>query len=70
MNGVVEIMNLLIVNGDPPNNQQPPLFDMDLEKMHTELQRGRYLTPQDFPDDVGTMSMRGRVKICPRLTLT
>jgi hypothetical protein len=54
-----------MVNGDlPPNvvhqqqaviQQQPPLFDMDLEKMHTELYKGRYLTPQDFLDDVGKM---------------
>ena len=52
-----------MVNGDLPNNvvlqqqavvqQQHPLFDMDLEKMHTELYKGRYLTPQDFLDDVG-----------------
>ena len=54
-----------MVNGDVSNNvvlqqqavvqQQPPLFDMDLEKMHTELYKGRYLTPQDFLDDVGKM---------------
>jgi hypothetical protein len=54
-----------MVNSDLPNNvvhqqqaivqQLPPLFDMDLEKMHTELYRGRYLTLQDFLDDVGKM---------------
>ena len=33
--------------------QLPPLFDMDLERMHAELFKGRYLTPQDFLDDVG-----------------
>ena len=32
--------------------QRPPLFDMDLDRMHTELYRGHYLTPQDFMDDV------------------
>jgi hypothetical protein len=32
--------------------QLPPLFDMDLERMHSELFRGRYLTPQDFMDDI------------------
>jgi hypothetical protein len=57
--------DVAMLNGDPPNNvvhqqqavvqQLPPLFDMDLEKMHTELYRGRYLTPQDFLDDVGKM---------------
>ena len=35
--------------------QLPPLFDMDLERMHSELFRGRYLTPQDFMDDIGKM---------------
>jgi len=33
--------------------QLPPLFDMDLERMHSDLFRGRYLTPQDFMDDIG-----------------
>ncbi len=32
--------------------EQSKLFDMDLEKMHDELYRGQYLTPQDFLDDV------------------
>ena len=35
--------------------EQPKLYDMDLEKMHDELYRGRYLTPQDFLDDVAKM---------------
>ena len=35
--------------------QQPPLYDMDLERMHTELFKGSYLTPQDFLDDVAKM---------------
>ena len=35
--------------------QLTPLFDMDLERMHSELFRGRYLTPQDFMDDIGKM---------------
>ena len=59
-------MDVPMANGDLNNNdviyqqqamvqQQPPLFDMDLEKMHTELYKGRYLTPQDFLDDVGKM---------------
>ncbi|KAF8075816.1 AAA-domain-containing protein [Lyophyllum atratum] len=33
----------------------PQLFDVDLEKMHSDLFKGRYLTPQDFLDDVGKM---------------
>ena len=48
-----------LVNGaitEQQNMQQlPPLFDMDLERMHAELFKGRYLTPQDFLDDVGKM---------------
>jgi len=28
------------------------LFDMDLERMHLDLYKGKYLTPQDFLDDV------------------
>ena len=38
--------------------EQPPvpqLFDMDLERMHVELHKNRYLTPQDFLGDVGKM---------------
>ena len=30
--------------------QQPALFDMDLERMHVDLYKGKYLTPQDFLD--------------------
>ena len=46
------------INGVVTEQQQimqqlPPLYDMDLERMHAELFKGRYLTPQDFLDDVG-----------------
>lgn len=37
----------------PPVQNRPELYDMDLERMHTQLYKGRYLTPQDFLDDVG-----------------
>ncbi|KAH9963265.1 hypothetical protein BC827DRAFT_1194483 [Russula dissimulans] len=33
--------------------QMPQLFDMDLERMHIELHKNRYLTPQGFLNDVG-----------------
>ncbi|KAF9224569.1 AAA-domain-containing protein [Gyrodon lividus] len=36
----------------PPQPQAPPLHDMDLERMHMDLYRGKYLTPQDFLDDI------------------
>jgi ATPase family AAA domain-containing protein 2 len=39
--------------GQPP--QVPHFYDMDLERMHVELHKNRYLTPQDFLNDVGKM---------------
>jgi len=33
--------------------QMPQLFNMDLERMHVELHKNRYLTPQDFLNDAG-----------------
>lgn len=35
--------------------QLPRLYDIDLEKMHADLFKGRYLTPSDFLDDIGKM---------------
>ncbi|KAJ6615527.1 hypothetical protein B0H10DRAFT_1801270 [Mycena sp. CBHHK59/15] len=68
-NGVIDIMEqdhvvVPTVNGHvngvlppqppaPPVQNRPELYDMDLERMHTQLYKGRYLTPQDFLDDVG-----------------
>ncbi|KAI0002912.1 hypothetical protein BJV74DRAFT_557600 [Russula compacta] len=40
------------VEGQP---EVPRLFNMDLERMHVELHKNRYLTPQAFLDDVGKM---------------
>ncbi|KAG1740223.1 AAA-domain-containing protein [Suillus paluster] len=37
---------------EPPQPQEPQLFDMDLERMHVDLYKGKYLTPQDFLDDI------------------
>lgn len=42
----------------PPVERQPEvpkLFNMDLERMHVELHKNRYLTPQGFLDDVRKM---------------
>ncbi|KAH7881853.1 AAA-domain-containing protein [Phlebopus sp. FC_14] len=36
----------------PPPPQMPPLFDMDLERMHLDLYKDKYLTVQDFLDDI------------------
>lgn len=35
--------------------QVPQLFNMDLERMHVDLHKNRYLTPHDFLHDVGKM---------------
>jgi hypothetical protein len=34
------------------SESSPILYDMDLEKMHADLYKGKYLTPHDFLDDV------------------
>jgi ATPase family AAA domain-containing protein 2 len=36
----------------PPLPPRPKIYDMDLERMHSELYRDKYLTPDDFLDDV------------------
>ncbi|KAI5988685.1 AAA-domain-containing protein [Pisolithus orientalis] len=35
-----------------PTVQLPILYDMDLERMHIDLYKDKYLTPQDFLDDI------------------
>lgn len=35
-----------------PTIQLPVLYDMDLERMHIDLYKDKYLTPQDFLDDI------------------
>ncbi|KAH9928867.1 uncharacterized protein B0H18DRAFT_874349 [Fomitopsis serialis] len=47
----------------PPIPPQPPLFDMDLERMHLELYRNRYLTPDDFLDDIRKIVHNTEVRI-------
>ena len=44
MNGIMERQQIM--------QQVPPFFDMDSERMQTELFKGRYLTPRDFLEDV------------------
>ncbi|KAH9941140.1 AAA-domain-containing protein [Epithele typhae] len=64
-NGVAEVVNetrmedvVEIVPEEPQMQvqeqlvQDPPLFDMDLERMNVELYKGRYLTPEDLLDDI------------------
>ena len=59
-----EVVNCVAEQSLPPPPQPPAveeqqpvpqLFDMDLERMHVELHKNRYLTPQDFLGDVGKM---------------
>jgi len=46
---------------EPPQPQQPQLFDMDLERMHVDLYKGKYLTPQDFLDDINKIVFNAAV---------
>ena len=39
-------------NAPPP---QPQLHDIDLERLHADLYRDRYLTPDQFLEDIGKM---------------
>lgn len=76
-NGALEITEdqpMPMVNGDqgPPVNgimmeqqqiiQQPLLYDMDLERMQTVLYKDRYLTPQDFLNDVKKILYNAEVR--------
>ncbi|KIM42662.1 hypothetical protein M413DRAFT_70190 [Hebeloma cylindrosporum] len=54
MNGIIEQQQIM--------QQAPPLFDMDLERMQTDLFKGRYLTPQDFLEDVYKMVHNAEIR--------
>lgn len=77
-NGVVEIVDTeqveeQMVNGcalvdgpvaqPQPVDPGPPLYDVDLEKLHMDLYKGKYLTPQDFLEDIGKMVHNARVRM-------
>ncbi|KAH0839530.1 AAA-domain-containing protein [Lanmaoa asiatica] len=48
----------------PPIQPQPlPLYDMDLERMHMDLYKGKYLTPQDFLDDIHKIVHNADVRV-------
>jgi hypothetical protein len=40
------------IQHQPPIQPLPLLYDMDLERMHMDLYKGKYLTPQDFVEDI------------------
>ena len=43
---------VIVVEQPPPPPPRPHLYDMDLERVHVELYRNRYLTPFDFLHDI------------------
>ena len=43
---------VIIVEQPPPPLPRPHLYDMDLERVHVELYRNKYLTPFDFLHDI------------------
>ena len=42
---------------------QPQLFDVDLERMHIELYRDKYLTPDEFLDDIRKIVHNANVRV-------
>ncbi|CCM04953.1 uncharacterized protein FIBRA_07150 [Fibroporia radiculosa] len=64
---VVEAQAEVVVNGiHEPVPQQPPeprLFDIDLERMHFDLYRNRYLTPDDFLTDIRRIVHNAEVRV-------
>lgn len=57
------------INGNqepPPAPALPPepeLFDVDLERMHVDLYRNKYLTPDDFLDDIRRIVHNAQVRM-------
>jgi hypothetical protein len=43
---------VIIIEQPPPPPPKPRLYDMDLERLHVELYRNKYLTPFDFLRDI------------------
>lgn len=43
---------IIVVEQPPPPPPKPHLYDMDLERVHIELYRNKYLTPFDFFHDI------------------
>ncbi|KAJ7062867.1 AAA-domain-containing protein [Mycena amicta] len=59
VNGHAHVNGIVPVEPEQPPApmpvQQDTLYDIDLERMHTYLYKGRYLTPDDFLEDVRKM---------------
>lgn len=43
---------VVVVEQSPPPPPRPHLYDMDLERLHVDLYRNKYLTPFDFLQDI------------------
>lgn len=41
------------ITDPPPASTRPKMYNIDLERIHAHLYRGKYLTTQDFLDDLG-----------------
>ncbi|KAH9843583.1 AAA-domain-containing protein [Rhodofomes roseus] len=63
INGINGVHEAVPPPPPPPPPLLPPLFDMDLERMHLELYRNRYLTPDDFLDDIRKIVHNAEVRI-------
>lgn len=46
-----------------PLPQEPQLFDMDLERMHVDLYKGKYLTPHDFLEDINKIVFNAAARV-------
>ncbi|KAL0569754.1 TAT-binding protein-like protein 7, AAA ATPase [Marasmius crinis-equi] len=60
VNGVTNGEHVEVVAPEPVP-QGPRLHDMDLERMHSELFRDRYLTPGNFMDDIRKIAYNAAV---------
>jgi hypothetical protein len=49
-------------NAQPAREPLPQLYNMDLERMHTDLYKGKYLTPFDFLDDVKKIVVNAEIR--------
>ena len=59
---VVDGQEPLVVIEQPPSPpSKPHLYDMDLERVHVELYRNRYLTPFDFLHDIRKIAHNAEV---------
>ncbi|KLO08586.1 AAA-domain-containing protein [Schizopora paradoxa] len=67
-NGIIDIdgdpaaLTNGVVNGTNLPPPEPKLHDIDLERIHSDLYKGKYLTPQEFLEDIGKMVYNAEVR--------